>query len=240
MAIHHLLNDRTVADAQRLQVALGRIRRASGHFQSQLLAIDPHRIRSFSKRQMRRFRGDESSKPKKVVQTFFALDPDTHQPVAFTIEEKPQKYRFGAFLSTTDRDEVDRVTVDFPKRWHVEEFFNAHQALGWNRAGTMNLNVRYGQMTMALLAQAAISQLRERIGEPLKTWDSAHLAKGFFAGMEGDIRVAGDTIVVTYYNAPNVERLRRHYENLPEKLAKEKIDPHISWLYDFKLDFRFK
>jgi len=346
-AIHHLLNDRTVADAQRLQVALGRIRRASGHFQSQLLAIDPHRIRSFSKRQMRRFRGDESSKPKKVVQTFFALDPDTHQPVAFTIasssrtatqagielldmaaeilqtkpgqtlvladsehlsveliehvvgktpfdalipmvpqpalrkrwraipkdrfkrrwagyatctlpykfarskvgplyefvqrvEEKPQKYRFGAFLSTTDRDEVDRVTVDFPKRWHVEEFFNAHQALGWNRAGTMNLNVRYGQMTMALLAQAAISQLRERIGEPLKTWDSAHLAKGFFAGMEGDIRVAGDTIVVTYYNAPNVERLRRHYENLPEKLAKEKIDPHISWLYDFKLDFRFK
>lgn len=346
-AIHHLLNDHTVADAQRLQVALGRIRRASGHFQSKLLAIDPHRIQSFSKRQMRRFRGDESSKPKKVVQTFFALDPDTHQPACFTIasssctatqagielldmaaevlqpepgqilaladsehfsaeliehvvvktpfdalvpmthqpalrkrwraipedqfsrrwagyatcklpykfarskvgplyqfvqrvEEKPEKYRYHAYVSTTDRDEVECLTLDFPKRWHVEEFFNAHQALGWNRAGTMNLNVRYGQMTMALLAQAAISQLRERIGEPIDTWDSAHLAKAFFEGMDGDVRVRNDTIIVTYYNAPNAERLRQHFEDLPEKLAEEKIDPQIPWLYNFKLDFRFK
>ena len=37
----------------------------------------------------------------------------------------------------------------------MEEFFNAHQALGWDRAGTCNLNIRYGQMTMALVAQAA-------------------------------------------------------------------------------------
>jgi hypothetical protein len=37
---------------------------------------------------------------------------------------------------------VDALTVDYPKRWHAEEFFNAHQALGWDRAGTMNLNIR--------------------------------------------------------------------------------------------------
>ena len=28
--------------------------------------------------------------------------------------------------------------------------------LGWNRAGTCNLNIRYAQMTMGLLAQAAM------------------------------------------------------------------------------------
>lgn len=71
-------------------------------------------------------------------------------------------------------------------------------------------------MTMALLVQAAISQLRERIGDPVKTWDSAHLAKAFFAGMEGDIRVVGrDTIVVTYYNAPNVEQLGSTTKTFP-------------------------
>ena len=64
--------------------------------------------------------------------------------------ERPEEYHFKAFLSTTDRDEVEMLTEDFPKRWHVEEFFNAHQALGWDRAGTCNLNIRYGQMTMAL------------------------------------------------------------------------------------------
>jgi hypothetical protein len=347
MAIHNLLGQRTVAQCQQLQVALGRIRRASGDYQGKLLAIDPHRVRSYSKRQMRRHREDPRSRALKMAQTFFALDPDTHQPVCFTtataartattaaIElldlaaqilapepgqtlvmadlehqtaelinhvrlqtpfdllvpmknvqslqkqlraippdrftrqwagfstlkqpyqmarnragdlfqfaqrngEKPDDCRFGAFLSTTDRDEVDALTLDYPKRWHVEEFFNAHQALGWGRAGTMNLNIRYGQMTMALLAQAALHQLRRRLGEPFATWDAGHLAKSLLGGLEGDVRVEKDTIVVTYYNAPDVQRLRDHYQALPDRLQSEHIDPRIPWLYDFKLDFRFR
>jgi len=351
-AIHTLLAEHTVAEAQRLQVALGRIRRASGDYAGKLLAIDPHRTPSFSKRQMRRFRDDQRSRPYKVAQTFFVLDADTHQPVCFTtatssrtatvaaIEllelaaeillpefavpqpkqalvladmehytaelfshvrrntpfdllvpmkndpslrrqllalgpenftrhwagfattkqpfrmsrsveepyfqfaqrtgETPREYRFGAFLSTADRDDVDALTLDYPKRWHVEEFFNAHQALGWNRAGTLNLNIRYGQMTTALIAQAAIQQLRRRLGEPYSGWDATHLANSLLGGLEGDLRVCDDTIVVTYYNAPDAERLRYHYENLPDRLQSEHIDPHIPWLYGFKLDFRFR
>ena len=347
VAIHGLLEERTVAQSQRLQVALGRIRRASHHYTGRLLAIDPHRMRSYSKRQMRRYRDNQKSKPLKVAQTFFALDPDTHQPVCFTaatsartataaaIEllelaaeiltpepgqtlvmadlehltaelfqhvqrqtpfdllvpmkntrslqnqlraipaeqftrrwagfatlkrpyhmaqrdagdlfqfvqrtgEKSDDYHRNAFLSTTDRDEVDTLTLDYPKRWHVEEFFNTHQALGWNRAGTLNLNIRYGQMTMALLAQAALHQLRCRLGDPFCTWDAAHLAKSLLAGLEGDVRIRDDTVVVTYYNAPDAERLRTHYEQLPDRLEREHISPQIPWLYGFKLDFRFR
>ena len=50
VAIHTLLAEHTVAAAQRLQVALGRIRRASGDYAGKLLAIDPHRTHSYSKR----------------------------------------------------------------------------------------------------------------------------------------------------------------------------------------------
>jgi len=347
VAMHALLAEHTVAQSQKLQIALGRIRRASGDYVGKLLAIDPHRMRSYSKRQMYRYRDDQKTKAYKVAPTFFALDPDTHQPVCITtatsactattatIEllglaeqiltpkpgetmvmadvehltgelfshvqyhspfdllvpmrndaslkkqlrtipterftrrwagfatlkqpyrmtqqqagdlfqfvqrtgERSDDYHFKAFLSTTDRNEVDALARDYPKRWHVEEFFNAHQALGWKRAGTMNLNIRYGQMTTALLAQAALHQLRRRLGEPFSTWEAAHLAKSLLGGMEGDVRVQQDTILVTYYNAPNVERLREHYEALPERLEKEHINPHIPWLYDFKLDFRFR
>ena len=49
-------------DSQRLQVALGKVRRASGDFQGRLLAIDPHRVRSFSKRHMRRHRKDKAER----------------------------------------------------------------------------------------------------------------------------------------------------------------------------------
>jgi hypothetical protein len=347
VAIHGLLAEHTVAEAQRLQIALGRIRRASGDYAENLLAIDPHRTPSHSKRQMRRFRDDQRSRAYKVAQTFFVVDADTHQPVCFTtatssrtattaaIEllalageilapqpkqilvmadlehyttelfnhvqlntpfdllvpmknerslrkllravpadqftrrwagfatakrsyqmsrsnegpyrlfaqrtgETVEDYRYGAFLCTSDRHEVETLTLDYPKRWHVEEFFNAHQALGWNRAGTLNLNIRYGQMTTALIAQALLSQLRRRLGEPYSGWDASHLAKSLLGGLEGDLRVSDDTIVVTYYNAPDAERLRHQYEGLPDRLEREHIDPRIPWLYGFKLDFRFR
>ena len=57
------------------------------------------------------------------------------------------------------------MTQEYPKRWHVEEFFNSHQALGWDRAGTQNLNIRYGHMTMALIAQAVLRQLAATRGQ---------------------------------------------------------------------------
>jgi hypothetical protein len=346
-AIHNLLAQHTVEEARRLQVALGKIRRACGDYQGKLLAIDPHRVRSHSKRDMRRYRDDPQSRSYKTAPTFFALDVDTHQPLCFTsataactattaaIElltlaaevlapekgealvmadlehetaellnharlrtpfdllvpmknvqslqkqlgdipagqftprwagyatlkrpyqmskgqadhlfqfvhrsgERAADYRLGAFLATADRDEVDALTREYPKRWHVEEFFNAHQSLGWNRAGTMNLNIRYGHMTMALLAQAALHRLRGRLGEPFCTWDASHLAMSLLGGLEGDVRVVRDTIVVTYYNAPHVEQLKEHYQGLPDRLQAEHVDPKIPWLYDYKLDFRFR
>jgi hypothetical protein len=342
-----MLRERTVAETQRLQVALGKIRRTSGDYTGKLLAIDPHRIRSYTKRYMRRHGKGQTTRPVKVAQTFFILDADTHQPLCFTtgtatrtataaaIEllglaadilspvpgealvvadvehqtaelfdhvqvhspfdllvpmsnrsslqkrlrvipadrftrrwaglstaklrykmihsqtgpnyqfvqrtgEHPDDYRWMAFLSTADRDEAEALTRDYPKRWHVEEFFNTHQALGWNRAGTLNLNIRYGQMTAALVAQAALHRLRRRLDAPYSEWDAGHLAKSLLAGLEGDVRVSGNRIVVTYYNAPNVEHLRRHYEDLPARLANEQIDPRIPWLYDYELDFRFR
>ena len=153
--------------------------------------------------------------------------------------ERPEDWRYQGFASTSDGDEVAALTCDFPQRWHVEEFFNANQALGWNRGGTQNLNIRYAQMTAALLAQAVIHQLRSRLGEPYSTWDASHLARDLLFGLDGDVRVSKDTILVTYYNAPHAERLRGHYQNLPRKLAAEGVTPTVPWLYNYKLDFRF-
>ena len=90
LAIHNLLEAHTVADAEALQVHLGLLRRARGHFCGKTLAIDPHRMRSYSKRLMRRYRGDNVSKPIKVNQAFFCLDTETEQPVCFTIGSSGQ------------------------------------------------------------------------------------------------------------------------------------------------------
>ena len=345
-AVHELLSARTVAASQSLQLALGKLRRASGHFHGRLLVLDPHRIQSYTKRQMRRHRDNGQTQPVKKTQTFFCLDAQTHQPIAFTsasaartvaqatpellglaqqilglqpnapqpplvladeehytgeifddlrslpfdllVPIKPsrhhqarwrglppqafarhwagyalatQPYRFGSqdcfelvqrsgeeaaqyqfqgFLSTRAQAPLEQLTTDFPQRWHVEEFFKFNQALGWQRSGTLNLNIRYAQMTLALVAQAVIHQFRQRLGMPYQSWDAVHLAHSIFGGLEGDVRVQEDTILVTYYNAPNAALLQDHYEDLPEKLQAQNIDPRVPWLYNFKLDFRFK
>ena len=85
-----------------------------------------------------------------------------------------------------------------------------------------------------------ISQFRRRLGTPYETWDARHLASDVFRGLDGDIRVRGETIVVTYYNAPNREHLRNQYEGLPAKLQAKGVDPRIPWLFGFQLDFQFK
>ena len=346
-AIHHLLDSHSVAEAERLQMALGKVRQTFGHFKGKTIILDPHRMKSCSKRQMVRRQKDKESSPAKVAQTFFVLDADTQQPLCLTTAssartvtqatpelltlaasilklngerplaladnehysrelfqwvssqspfdllvpmpynasvlrsihalpseafhrhwagyatakqpysmvrspdgpyyqfiqrngERSQDYDFKAFLCTRDRDEMEDLSVHYPERWHIEEFFKNDEALGWQRAGTMNLNIRYGQMTMALIAQAACFMMRQRLGSPVDQWDASHLAKDFFRGLEGDIRVQHDTIVITYYNAPNPDLMKMHYENMPEKLCSEGIKPTIPWLYDYKLDFRFK
>lgn len=347
-AVHDLLRTHTVAEAEALQIALGRIRRASGHYHGHLLAIDPHHMRSYSKRQTRRHRHTRNEKAIKTSQAFFCLDADTGQPLGFTIGssartvtqatpgllaltdamlkpvkgqtwvladkehctvdlfnyaaqhtsfdllipqtstkslqrqlknippgdftspwvglsltsrpfcfdrdqddyplyqfvqrcgEKDTEYDYKSFLATDHNDVLQSLIESYPKRWHVEEFFLTNQALGWNRGGTLNLNIRYGQMTMALIAQAAIHQLRQRLALPCAQWDATHLARDLFNGLDGDIRVTDRTIVVTYYNAPQVNLLRPQYEGLPEKLTREGVSPEVPWLYNYKLDFRFR
>ncbi len=148
---------------------------------------------------------------------------------ASRIERPP--YQYSAFLSTRDSDELDQLCRDYPQRWRIEEFFNAYQALGWKRAGTTNLNVRYAQMSLALVAQAAVDQLRKRLGNPFEHWEAGQFGRRVLQGLDGDVRVRDDTVVVTFYNPPHAERLRRHYENLPAKLAAEGVDPRLPWLY---------
>lgn len=350
LAIHDLLSTHSVQQAQQLQIRLGKLRRASQHFAGTLLALDPHRILSYSQRQMRRHRFNPEHKPAKMAQTFFLLDCHTGQPVCFTLtssaqsvtqaspellhmaaeilgvasgstnkpliladkehftEEffglihqtkvfdllaaqpaypqlvgrwrqiplaaftehwpgyatctrpyhfklqpeptyyeyiqrsgcRPEDLHYQGFLGTALLPQVPTLTKDYPQRWHVEEFFKFNQALGWHRAGTLNLNIRYGHLSMVLLAQSALHQLRQRLGHPFLQWDALHFARNLFEGLEGDIRVEKQTIIVTLYNPPNASLLKSHYEHLPEKLAREGVNPCIPWLYNFKIDFRFK
>jgi hypothetical protein len=70
--------------------------------------------------------------------------------------------------------------------------------------------------------------------------EESYLAKDLFFRLEGGVRVTDDSIIVTYYNAPNAELIQSHYHNLPQKFAADHIDSRVPWLYNYKLYLRFR
>ena len=339
-SIHELCNQHTVAEAQSLQLALGQVRQCRGHFPSKLVLIDPHRIQTWSKRQMPLKKANVSAKACKMLQTFFAIDAQSSQPYGFgigssaltvtrattalidriaailpteavliadvehfTVElikqltgykkfsfllprprnkkllsqistinftpmwagyavaeakdqlsadhkairqivqrtgETKDSYAYKVFLTTSKMPAADLMTLVYPQRWDIEEFFNLESALGWNRASTLNLHIRFAKLTMALVAQAAIYELRKKLPGNINNWTAQNMARKLFNGIDGDLRVKDDTIWVTFYNAPEANNFKAHYINLPQRLQAEGVDPKVPWLYNFKVNFRFK
>lgn len=339
--IHYLLDAHTIQDAKHLQIRLGLLRQTLGHYNGNLLAFDPHRIATYSRRIMPKKKSSPNARSRRIMQTFFSVDAETGQPLAFTIGssgktttrasleliemidailptremllladtehgscelldsiiererydilmpaarrktvmetiqklnfkrhwagyatgetvyknkgskhtfkligqrcgEKEAQYDHKPFIATGNYPSLESITEKYPKRWTIEEFFNFEGAMGWDRAATMNLNIRYGKLSLALVAQAATFQLKKKLPSPYKKWTAKHLADSVFRGIDGDLRVKDDTIIVTMYNVPESLNLRQHYENLPRKLEMKGVKPGIPWLFDFKVDFRFK
>ncbi len=338
--VHKFFDKHTVSQAQALQESLAIVRSNMGHYKGEIFAVDPHRIISASKRKMPKKKKQPIEPSKKMLQTFFATNTDTGQPIGcgigspganttkatiellqmvskvnrgkamvladkehfthelladikqknefeflvpvisssrikkiersltfdslwagyaiaeteFSFRGKDEKYRlivqregakegdykFKSFLSISDKPAETLLSETYNKRWSIEEFFNFDGAMGFDRASTFNLNIRYGKMSLALLAQAATYQFRKKLPKPYKTWNAKHLADAVFNKIDGDIRVHNETIIITCYNVPEELNLHNHYQNLPARLKAEGISPKVPWLQNFKLDFRFK
>ncbi len=154
--------------------------------------------------------------------------------------EIESKYKYKSFLTISKKPAVTLLSEKYGERWSIEDFFNFDGAMGFDRASTFNLNIRYGKMSLALLSQAATYQFRQKLPKPYDRWNATHLADAVFSKIDGDIKVKDDTIIITCYNLPKELNLQNYYENLPNKLEAEGIDPRVPWLYNFKVDFRFK
>jgi hypothetical protein len=339
-SIHQLFNRHTIADAEALQLALGKLRYAHGDYAGGVVLLDPHRIKTWSQRNVPLNKAKKSAPTRKTIQTFFAIDGESGQPLSggigssavtitqatlplvqrlsailpgealligdgehFTIEmldrladhhrfsflfpipkrkavleqivklhftplwagyavaeweyqladrdktiravvqrtgENPDNYDYKPFATTSPLPADDLMTVAYPGRWNIEEFFNTESALGWKRAATLNLNIRLGKLSMGMMAQALIYQLRQKLPADMRNWTVESLAERLFSSMDGDIRVKDDTIIITYYNAPIDDNFKEQYKNLPRKLEAEGLDSRVPWLYNFKVNFRFK
>jgi hypothetical protein len=153
--------------------------------------------------------------------------------------ETANNYSYKGFITTSNRSAQELLTEKYDCRWSVEDFYNFENKMGMARASTHNLNIRYAKLSLDMIAQAATYQLRKKLKNEYQRWNAEHLSKEVLAWSDGDIKVKDDTIIVTFYQAPK-HLNPNDFINLPNKLRRENINPKIPWLYNFKLDFRFK
>ncbi len=342
--IHNLLSEHSVEQVRELQVTLGKLRQIKGDYKGNLIALDPHRITSYTERISPKRKIKRNERARKMLQTFFAIDSQTGQPIGFDIgfssntvsnatknlvqqikqiipacnnpliltdaehytEElinlfatddlldilvpaprnsrivkyfkeldykeywpgysigtspfrfsndktvpeqlliiqrqglRESEFRYKAFISTRKKDIVEMLTTEFPTRWTIEEYFKYEGSLGWNKALTQNLNIRYSKMSLCLISQYLINQLRSCLPDDYRKFEAKHLSDEIFHKFNGDIRVKNDTIIVTFYGIPEKLGLKQHFENLPQKLENNNINPRVPWLFNYAVDFRFK
>lgn len=174
-----------------------------------------------------------------ISETLFNFEREgtMHRLIAERLGE--QDYSYTPFLTTSEKEAKELLCENYDMRWSVEEFFRFENEMGLNRASTQNLNIRYAYLALAMMAQSATYQLRQNLNDNYKKWDARHLANEILAWNDGDVKVKNDTIIVTFYGSSDYLK-KEQYINLSETLAKQGINPKIPWLYDFKLDFRFK
>lgn len=149
-------------------------------------------------------------------------------------------YKYKGFLTNSSKDATYLLSDSYPKRWTVENFFNFEASHGWDRASTHNLNIKYGKQTIALIAQAATYQLKKKLPGEYNKWTAKTLAEKILTDIDGDVRVAQNKIIVTYYGDHKKLNLKDNYSNISKQLTKEGVNPRIPWLLDYELEFRFK
>ena len=64
----------------------------------------------------------------------YALGPEQWEGFEFVQRsgERSQAYQFKGYFCSADRSAMETLALEFPKRWHIEEFFKVNQALGWH------------------------------------------------------------------------------------------------------------
>lgn len=83
--VHIFLDKHTVCQSEQMQMDLAAIRKNAGHYQGQTIAYDPHRIITTSRRLMPKKKKQPEEPSRKMLQTFFAADTNTGQPIGFGI-----------------------------------------------------------------------------------------------------------------------------------------------------------
>jgi hypothetical protein len=82
--------------------------------------------------------------------------------------ETTKDYLYKSFLTLSGKPATELLSEMYLERWSIENFFNFDGAMRFDRASTFNLNIRYGKMSLALLAQAVTYELRKKIAKSIQ------------------------------------------------------------------------
>jgi hypothetical protein len=141
--VHHLLDGHSLEQAEELLIQLGHQRRLCGHYRGQIVAVDPHRILSTSKRIMAKKKKTSDGPSKKMLQTFFSACAHTGQPIMTTMGSTgvPTTQATRKLIAATVQVIKGKALLVADKEHYTQELLSVaarHEPLRAARAGLAN------------------------------------------------------------------------------------------------------
>jgi len=154
------------------------------------------------------------------------------------LKKQPDGKMF-ALITPCQSMESGIVFPTYTKRWRIEGFFNENAFLGINHLPSLNLNAIQTMLSFRLVAYHVLDNFRSDLGAEYAHKTPETIYREFINGVQGRIEQKDDIIIVHVYNFKHEHAVASIMNNLEDKLLKARVDPHIPWLGNRRLAFRF-
>jgi hypothetical protein len=163
---------------------------------------------------------------------------DFNGPLKMFLKKQPDGKMF-ALITAEQTMESEIALPTYTKRWRIEGFFNENAFLGINHLPSLNLNAIQTMLSFRLVAYHVLDNFRNDLGTDYAYKTPETIYREFINGVQGRIELKNDTIIVHVYNFKHAHAVASIMNNLEDKLLKANVDPHIPWLGNRRLAFRF-
>ena len=163
---------------------------------------------------------------------------DFDGPLLMLVKQREDGKYFA--LLTPEHEMTPEIAMPtYTKRWRIENFFKDNRHLGIDHLPSMGLDVIQTVLSLRLLAFHAMDNFRHDLGSGYSRKTPESIYRELVDGVQGRVQLHRDVIRINIYGFEHETAAAAILTNLDAKLAKANVDPHIPWLGNRRIEFRF-
>ena len=162
---------------------------------------------------------------------------DDARLVVVEVYENGTRTVLGYLTNDSEADDLE-IIQDYSSRWDVDFFYEEMDFLGLSALPSTKLNKVLFTLAIKLIAYNVISAFRSNLGDEFIEHEVETIFELFF-DHQALVQLKRGKIMVTVFDHPYEYLLEDMYNNLSSKLSSKGVNPNVTWLGGYPLQFDF-